>query len=129
MTAWNCDGDLEPKDYDHTVAMSMTKGECIRETGRQSFMPGKKDTKTGNICFIWYEDGDGNCERIQGARMMHFRKNPALVNCEAANVTGHTSYHFEWARPNDRNGEKVSLNDLPRVLLILEPVPLERIVC
>ena len=108
MIALNCDDDLDPKDYDQTVAMSMTKGECIRETGRQSFMPGKKDTKTGNICFVWYKDGDGNCKRIQGARMMHFIEKPALVNCEAANVTGHTSCHFEWARPNDRTVKRLA---------------------
>jgi len=123
MIAHNCDADFEAEDYDHTVGMSMIKGECIRETGRQSFMPGKKDTKTGNICFVWYDYGDGNCERIQGARMMHFIKNPALVYCEANNVTDHTSYNFEWARPNDRNGNKVSLKHLFCVLLTLEPVP------
>jgi hypothetical protein len=123
MTAWNCDEDLAPKDYDHTVAMSMTKGECIRETGRQSFMPGKKDTKTGNICFVWYENGDGDCERIQGARMMHFIKELWPVTLSASQFTKAGSYHFEWSRPKDRNGEKVSLKDLFCVLLTPEPVP------
>lgn len=87
----------------------MTKGECIRETGRQSFMPGKKDTKFGNICFVWYVDGDGDCRDIESARIMHFIEDPALVICEWANVTGHTSYHFEWAKTNDRDGSYVSL--------------------
>ena len=108
MIALNCDADLKTEDYDHTVGMSMTKGECIRETGRQSFMPGKKDTKTGNICFVWYKEGDGDCVDVAGARLMQFIKNPACVWCESANVTGHASYHFEWATANQGNGTKVS---------------------
>jgi hypothetical protein len=99
----------------HSVGINMQRAECIRETGRQSFMPGKKDNKAGNFCFVWYEDGDGDCKRIGGSRLIHMIKEPASIQCENKDVAGHTSYHFEWARKNEESGEYVSHDQIAKV--------------
>jgi hypothetical protein len=76
-----------------TVAISMDNDKCIRETGRMSFIPGKKDTRFGDYCLVAYKDGDCNC--IADARLMHFNKYADSVGCETKMVEGYSSYHFQ----------------------------------
>jgi hypothetical protein len=75
----------------------MDNDKCIRETGRMSFIPGKKD----NYCLVAYKDGDCNC--IADARLMHFNRYADSVGCETKMVEGYSSYHFQ--RTTDMNSE------------------------
>lgn len=73
----------------------MSNDGCLREKGRKSFIPGKKDTEWGDFCFVTYKDGDCNC--IDTSRLMHFNKYADSVGCETKFVADHDSYHFERA--------------------------------
>jgi len=109
--AHDCDTTLSETQSvdDHTLGINMGRGECIRETGRQSFMPGKKDNKAGSYCFVWYQDGDGDCVRIGGSRLIHLEKDAPRIDCEYKDVADHSSYHFEWAKWDQTTERYVSL--------------------
>lgn len=79
----------------------MNDNSCIRQNGRKSFWPGKEGTSGGDYCFVWYVDGDGDCDCIGGSRKIQTRwKNEPgyTTECEIKMVEGHTSFHFEEAK-------------------------------
>jgi hypothetical protein len=92
----NCTFGFEEDDKSADIAMSAK--ECIREDGRQSFVPGTFDQPFGTWCYVYYEEND--CDCVAGSRLIHVGGENGSIDCQKEDVGGYRSYHFEQLDPN-----------------------------